>query len=68
MYPGIVPVWNTDNISKATRHSSIKEEEKYKFSALAEGILDSPCKLPCTSTKATAQLSMQGDYNQSGTG
>ena len=30
MLPGIVPIWNTDDISKATRNSRITEEEKLR--------------------------------------
>ena len=66
MLPGIVPIWNTNNISKATRNSSINKKEKDSLYEFAEGLAVSPCKLPCTSTKAAAQLAMQMDYNQSG--
>ena len=66
MFPGIVPIWNTDNMSKATRNSSITEEKKLKVQQLAEGLVASPCKLPCTSTKVTAQLSMQAAFNKPG--
>ena len=64
--PGIVPIWNTDDISKATRNFKITEEEKYKVMELSEGLVVSPCKLPCTSTKATAQLSWQSDFSRPG--
>ena len=67
MFPGILPIWNTDDISKATRKSSIMEEKKDKYTLLAEGLEESPCKLPCTSTKVTAQLSMQANDNIPGT-
>ena len=66
MFPGIVPIWNTGNISKASRNSSITGDKKLKFQQVAEGFAASPCKLPCTSTKATAQLSMQADNQQPG--
>ena len=66
MFPGIAPIWNTDDISKATRNSSIIEEKKDKYTLLAEGLDVSPCKLPCTSTKVTAQLAMVANDNQPG--
>ena len=66
MLPGIVPIWNTDDISNATRNSTITEEEKLKVPELSEGIVVSPCQLPCTSTKATVQVSMKADFHQPG--
>ena len=66
MLSGFLPIWNTDNLSKATRNSSITEEEKLKIPSLSEGIAVSPCKLPCTSTKATVQVSMKAEFNQPG--
>ena len=66
MIPGIVPIWNTDDIRKATRNASITEEKKRKVIKLSEGLVVSPCKLPCTSTKATSQLSWQSDFSQPG--
>ena len=66
MLRGIVPIWNTNNISKATRNSSIQKKEKGSFYEFAEGLADSPCKLPCTSTKATAQLAIQMENNHAG--
>ena len=66
MFPGILPIWNTGNISKASRNTSIIEEIKDKFTSVAEGLVESPCKLPCTSTKVTAQLAMEADDNNPG--
>ena len=66
IFPGIVPIWNTDDISKATRNLSMTENEKVQLAEITDGLIVSPCKLPCTSTKATAQLSMQTKTNQSG--
>ena len=64
MIHGIVPIWNTNSISSATRNSSITEEEKHLLCELAEGLVDSPCNLPCTSTKATAQFAMGANEPQ----
>ena len=38
IFPGIVPIWNTDTVSKTTRNSSIIEEKKDKYTLLAEGL------------------------------
>ena len=52
IFPGIVSIWNTDDISKATRNLSMTENEKVQLAEITDGLIVSPCKLPCTSTKA----------------